>query len=589
VASSFDRRSTTTPEQGPRPSSSGATPGRRTLTEGLVPAAAAEAGVSGEGQPLPHLDTIQASFGRGHDLSAVRAHVGGGAAEASESLGAHGYAFGQHVAFRDQPDLRLAAHEAAHVVQQREGLHLSDGMSHPGDAAELHAEAVADRVVAGASAADLLPGGTAPSFGRAVQRQVAPSLWGRKVVQRYAPGGGGDSPASPAGEGAPGDPACNEAEMKKVEAFKKAGPYRIKDHVPSTGAGAFDVAYHPMSDHVFYTVRISVSFVDYHGEKWGDDAEKNAWWDDYRRTVYARWDAKFNFHVKKPCWDALRARPLTIITKDDADPHFKLEVKKMKADDWFIGSVNYPDKLQAPGKYGKFPGPQHAEIGSSDLTPQPDWQTAEVAGTEPARMEKANPKTIKFAFNSDALPADAPAKLAEFGHILSMTHHPVLNIDLTGHASSEGDDAYNLDLSRRRAESVKKAIKADLKIVHNLNVVPKGEQGAKATADWRRVDITVPPIDAAWKNDYDRAGHEFGHMIGLDDEYPGANTPRHYQLVEEAFGKKVAETYLKRESRSASLMSSGLDVRPYHYVTFWEALGRASEPTLTRTDWAIED
>jgi outer membrane protein OmpA-like peptidoglycan-associated protein len=465
---------------------------------------------------------------------------------------------------------------------------------------EVNADAVADRVVSGVSAADLLPSGGTPgggaggasSFGRPVQRKAASTLWARPpVVQMYAPGGGGDGKANPAAKGpdAKADPACTEEEMKKVDAFKKGGPYRVADHVPSTGAGAFDVSYYPMTNYVIYTVRLSVEFVDYKGEKWGDAAEKNAWFEDYRRTIYARWDGKYNFHVNKACWEDLRARPLTLIIKDDANPHFKLQVKKMKADDWFIGYVNYPDKLQAPGKYGKFPGAQHAEIGSSDLTPQPNWQTGEVAGTEVARMEKANPKTINFALGKADLPADAPAKLAAFGQILSMTRHPKLDITLTGHASSEGTDADNLDLSKKRAEAVKGAIKADLAIVHNLNVVPKGEDGANATAAWRRVDITVPPIDAGWKNDYDRAGHEFGHMIGLDDEYPGANAPRQVQLVEEAFGKKVSDIYLQREARSASLMSSGMDVRPYHYVTFWEALGRATEPTLTRTDWKIED
>jgi hypothetical protein len=117
-------------------------------------------GILGDaGQPLPHLERIQASFGGAHDLSRVHAHVGGAAAGAARAMGAEGFATGDHVGFASQPDLFLAAHEAAHVVQQRDGVSLSDGVGEAGDRYEQHADAVAARVVAGQSAADLLPSG----------------------------------------------------------------------------------------------------------------------------------------------------------------------------------------------------------------------------------------------------------------------------------------------------------------------------------------------------------------------------------------------------------------------------------------------
>ncbi|MBL9014734.1 MAG: DUF4157 domain-containing protein [Myxococcales bacterium] len=112
-------------------------------------------GVSGGGAALPHLDTIQRSFGK-HDVTGVRAHVGGAATEASNALGANGYASGNSVAFAADPDLRLAAHEAAHVVQQRGGVRLSDGLGSSGDAYERHADEVAEAVVRGQSAESLL-------------------------------------------------------------------------------------------------------------------------------------------------------------------------------------------------------------------------------------------------------------------------------------------------------------------------------------------------------------------------------------------------------------------------------------------------
>jgi Domain of unknown function (DUF4157) len=117
---------------------------------------AAAAGVSGAGSALPYFDRIQAAFGGTHDLSQVSAHIGGEAAAASEHIGAQAYAMGNHVAFRSQPDLHTAAHEAAHVVQQRAGAQLAGGVGQTGDMYEQQADAVADAVVRGESVAPIL-------------------------------------------------------------------------------------------------------------------------------------------------------------------------------------------------------------------------------------------------------------------------------------------------------------------------------------------------------------------------------------------------------------------------------------------------
>jgi|GEM_PF-3084262 len=125
---------------------------------GLSPSgvhAAAHHGVAGGGSKLPYAEAIQASFGR-HDVSGIRAHVGGAATEACGAMGANAYASGNAVAFKGGPDLHTAAHEAAHVVQQRAGVSLKGGVGASGDAYERHADAVADLVVQGKSAEGLL-------------------------------------------------------------------------------------------------------------------------------------------------------------------------------------------------------------------------------------------------------------------------------------------------------------------------------------------------------------------------------------------------------------------------------------------------
>ena len=156
--------------------------------EGSSVHAHAAHGVSGSGGALPHVQAIQASFGR-HDVSSIQAHTGGAAAEASRAMGAQAYATGDAVAFREAPSLHTAAHEAAHVVQQRAGVSLSGGVGQVGDRYEQHADAVADQVVAGRSAEGLLDAmtGHTPSVQRqgAVQLEASAQLR-KKVVSGKA-------------------------------------------------------------------------------------------------------------------------------------------------------------------------------------------------------------------------------------------------------------------------------------------------------------------------------------------------------------------------------------------------------------------
>ena len=117
--------------------------------------AMASQGVATPASPLPFADTIQRAFGR-HDVSPIQAHTGPEAAASARAMGAAAYATGDHVVLGRGADLHTVAHEAAHVVQQRGGVQLKGGFGATGDAYERHADAVADRVVAGQSAEDLL-------------------------------------------------------------------------------------------------------------------------------------------------------------------------------------------------------------------------------------------------------------------------------------------------------------------------------------------------------------------------------------------------------------------------------------------------
>ncbi|MBK9031299.1 MAG: DUF4157 domain-containing protein [Myxococcales bacterium] len=163
--------------------------------------AVATASVAGASSALPHGDVIQDAFGP-HDVSNVRAEVGGGAGEAARSIGATAFATGDRVGFASSPDLHTAAHEAAHVVQQRQGVVSYKGLGPSDDPHERHADRVADAVVAGRSAAPLL--GEITAGGR-----LAPAVVQRKPLDPAAVPATGDVAATSLGlfkaAPAPGD------------------------------------------------------------------------------------------------------------------------------------------------------------------------------------------------------------------------------------------------------------------------------------------------------------------------------------------------------------------------------------------------
>lgn len=169
---------------------------------GEVSAIAAR-GVDSAASPLPHLDSIQQSFGR-HDVSRIQAHTDERARASAEAMGAEAFAAGEHVAFAGTPSLHTAAHEAAHVVQQRAGVHLKGGVGEAGDPYERHADAVADLVVQGRSAEGLLDQHSGQRGGQ--------------------PSGGGHSSSAPTG-------AVQHKLSKNVAGFVKNWKDKVLSHL----------------------------------------------------------------------------------------------------------------------------------------------------------------------------------------------------------------------------------------------------------------------------------------------------------------------------------------------------------------------
>lgn len=104
---------------------------------------------------FPFAKQIQRSFGS-HDVFRIESRIGGAAASEADRRGAEAYTVDGKVHFRSHPDVRTAAHEATHALQQAVAATEGGKVSKSSDRSEQDAEEVADLVGRGESAEEKL-------------------------------------------------------------------------------------------------------------------------------------------------------------------------------------------------------------------------------------------------------------------------------------------------------------------------------------------------------------------------------------------------------------------------------------------------
>jgi outer membrane protein OmpA-like peptidoglycan-associated protein len=109
------------------------------------------------------------------------------------------------------------------------------------------------------------------------------------------------------------------------------------------------------------------------------------------------------------------------------------------------------------------------------------------------------PSDVTFASNQSNIEGGFYAVLDDVAAVLNQ--YDQSTIDVIGHADSDGTDAYNLDLSRRRASSVASYLVQRNVLADRLYVEGRGEAepiASNATASGkaqnRRVEITIRPF-----------------------------------------------------------------------------------------------
>lgn len=423
--------------------------------------------------------------------------------------------------------------------------------------------------------------------------------------------------------------------------------------VPSTGMGGFNASYDPVGMRLTITVNVGMTFVDgmqvsgstvtandpslagaanginnalsrlsgaelaaalaqvQQDWQWAGATDPRivTFMANYKSTVQSAWSSSGTgivFQSSKDGWESQLANMDVVVNTTNVTAPT-------------AGAAGGPQPTHCQAQIFKTPEGNTdfgAAVGPGTAASGTD-QTLDLGSSQVDTPQQLLTQSVQFAHNSAVLDTNAQNFLRRW--IISF-QAPAggsgTTLDIIGRANTVGGgttagDEYNRQLSLRRAQAVSDFISNTVVEGRTLanatqriqSMMGAGSEGATDEAEWRRVDIV-----AAGGQSQNVAVHEFGHMIGLDDEY--ASTPQRdaagnivtdangdaisrglisgtggdvgdptgsNQLVQDmGLGSSVAEN-------NDNIMSLGNTIRPQHYATFMEALR-----TVTNSgDWRL--
>jgi outer membrane protein OmpA-like peptidoglycan-associated protein len=496
------------------------------------------------------------------------------------------------------------------------------------------------------------------SGARAQNLLAIQQAFGNRSVQRLVQRQGTPAPAAGVTPAVPA-PATPDASLPEdLRTFRARGPLPAAATgttiVPTTGMGGFNARYDPVGMVLTITLNIGMNFLDgmritgnrvratessmdssavqinrmlgaLRGERrtqalarvreqwtWtgASDPRITAWMATYRGNVTGAWSSAGTgiiFQGSRAGWESQLARVNVVVNTQNITGlapgtvipgpqpvHTQADIYKTPDEDVFGANV-------APGTAASGTD-QRLSLGSGQVVAQSHLLT----------------QSVFFPNNSATLGSRAREKLRRW--VISFQASPGTtgnSISITGHANTKGDTTEagrerNLDLSFNRAQAVETFLKTtsvEGSVLRNaatrINAVAGvGSTGAGEEATWRRVDIVVGSGQGQ-----NIAAHEFGHMLGLFDEY--ASTPKKDaagNVITDANGDQITRGLISGtggdvgtttghnalatsmglggsvHENNDNIMSLGSTVRPQHYATFMSALH-----TVTGiNDWRVK-
>lgn len=450
------------------------------------------------------------------------------------------------------------------------------------------------------------------------------------------------------------DPDGFDNQMAKFD-FQLGGPYAVNNFTSSTSLGMFDASYDPISEDLKITVKLAFIFRDLNTQglplvtaptkpldpgflknTW-DQTAKAPWIQEFKNQINTIWNGKFRLHCVRPGWEEIYAKPVFEVQEVPVgQEHFKVNVdkaalvkdsgqEKMKTE----GGSSFADiktrtaQLREFDLVDKIADPTvhhylHEGEKSGNIKPayELDRRRLETTVGQFGKLGcQPNSQSFKddmdFTRLSDALKGlSMPSDLAHLHSIV------IAGSVATGESP---------DLAGRRARYLKLTLE-HTGIRNTITTETSAE-------DFAGVTVKAGPIDPTVLDNYVTnwsrisAAHEYGHMIGLADEYnPAASIEMVKKLISDgllppdtptdhltaqgkgkegaqgakqaAYAKMLDELNMyapgdfapdKNTPMSTSLMTGGYKLKAQHFIPIWEVLGQITEPAgLGRKFWTIE-
>ena len=400
----------------------------------------------------------------------------------------------------------------------------------------------------------------------------------------------------------------DEAEAGRLEAFINHGLFGPESLVPPTDIGGFDASYNPQSQQLGIKVKTGINFL--HGleiDSSGTIVAKHTdltqaatdgntlpianraafvnqfTWSRAQERTFSRqirtrilnaWDGQYSFFCTRPGWESIVADVLVNVDvhRGDAGENDHLQTSAYKVPEggqYQVGAYVDSDRDSTTNFSDQDPHNNEMVVSSTHVNPNQG-------------QRNLLKKSVSFAHNSSELTANSQAMLNAFVADFQDANLDLTNpVELIGHASSPGSEAYNAQLAQRRIDVVQAHLSTAgfTGINSRLSTQIVGESGAMEDAAWRRVDMIVGDGQGQVV-----AAHEFGHVIGLRDEYAinpggsirGSGNPTGTVVGHDAVAQAVGASGAIAENND-NIMSLGAVVRPQHYATFGWALKQVTE------------
>ena len=440
----------------------------------------------------------------------------------------------------------------------------------------------------------------------------------------------------------------DEVLRRRFEQAGNAGQLTL-DWTPAaspTGIGKFSASYSPQASALEVTVRTYVEFSD-HDQTW-DPNEQIPWRDRAFQIIEDFWSDRYLFQCTRPGWDyraVARVRAVPHPTLAGADLRLRVS-KAAPAIGTQGGGVGWGDGVPM--------------CGLDDLAAYPKDQVRlrrRIFALRKYQLEKKLSEMalgfVSFDKDSATLTPAQNQRLVDFAKY----HHRISTEDVSGiqivvWGSTGGTDkTFQTGLGRRRAQAVADQLGVMIRgadIVKPMTssrttamkdavkaIVAANGGGANSTKiQGACLFVYVPPsvVQEAEKN-YIVLCHEYGHMLGLPDEYMGLLHPNLTARVnldtlipltvdlatragnpdewddsatrkrgQQAGMADLAEnqpnirvpTYMSQNQvignlavASSSIMYAGMEIWPAHYLTLWSALGQITREYLDPRHWTI--